>query len=99
MKLFLFICMVIPLSLLAEGGLPNQPYIYVEGKAAIEKTADLVTLRFDYVARNTDQIKANREAETKSIKILALLDDRKIAEKDVIASDVRSEPQYERDES
>lgn len=99
MKLLFLIWMVIPVSLLAEGGLPNQPYIYVEGQAEIEKPADVVTLRFDYVARNTDQIKANREAQSRTEKILALLDDRKIAQKDVIASEIKSEPQYEREEA
>lgn len=49
MKLFLFAPLSLPLSVLAEGGLPNQPYIYVEGKAEIQKPADMVTLRFDLV--------------------------------------------------
>src|SRR5437870_13427576 len=35
MKLFLFAFVILPISVLAEGGLPNQPYIYVEGKAEI----------------------------------------------------------------
>jgi hypothetical protein len=38
MKRFFFFSLVIfPLSLFAEGGLPDKPYIYVEGKAEIEK--------------------------------------------------------------
>jgi len=47
MKLVLLACLCLPLSLFAQGGLPDKPYIYVEGKAEIEKPADMVTLRFD----------------------------------------------------
>lgn len=98
-KLVLLACVSLPLSLLAEGGLPDKPYIYVEGKAEIEKPADMVTLRFDLVARNPDQNKANQEVQAKANKIFALLKERKIAENDVIASDLKSEPQYEEKES
>lgn len=95
MKAVLFFVLALPLSVLAEGGLPNQPYIYVQGNAAIEKAADLVTLRFDLVARNAEQLKANREVQSKAIRILASLNERKIPEKDVVAGDIRSEPEYE----
>jgi uncharacterized protein YggE len=93
-KLVLLACASLPLSVFAQGGLPDKPYIYVEGKAEIEKPADMVTLRFDLVARNPDQPKANQEVQAKANKILALLKERKIAENDVIAADIRSEPQY-----
>ena len=99
MKLFLFVLLSLPLSVLADGGLPNQPYIYVQGRAEIEKPADIVILRFNLVARDADQAKANREVQTNAAKILALFDSRKIAAKDVIAEDLRSEPQYENDEN
>src|SRR5438552_17930722 len=99
MKLFPFVLLSLPLSLFADGGLPNQPYIYVEGKAEIEKPADMVTLRFDLVARNPDQAKANQEVQAKANKIFALLKERKIAENDVVASDLKSEPQYKEKES
>jgi uncharacterized protein YggE len=88
----------LPVCVLADGGLPNQPYIYAEGKAEIEKPADIVTLRFDLVARAADQGKANQEVQTKAAKILGLLNSKKVAEKDVIASDLRSEPEYEETE-
>ncbi|MEY2558261.1 MAG: uncharacterized protein QOE34_1686 [Verrucomicrobiota bacterium] len=91
-------CLALPASLFAEGGLPNQPYIYVEGKAEIEKPADMVTLRFDLVARNLDQPKANQEVQAKANKIFALLKERKIAEIDVIAADLKSEPLYSKEE-
>jgi uncharacterized protein YggE len=74
------------------------PYLYVEGKAEIEKPADTVTLRFDLVARNADQTKANQEVQTKANKIFALLKERKIGENDVIAADLKSEPQYQNEE-
>jgi uncharacterized protein YggE len=86
------------MTLLAQGGLPSQPYLYVEGKAEIEKPADMVTLRFDLVARNADQAKANQEVQTKANKIFALLKERKIGENDVIAADLKSEPQYQNEE-
>lgn len=70
MKLLLIVPLLLPLRLLAEAGLPDKPYIYVEGKAEIEKAPELVTLRFDLVARNADQAKANQEVQTKAGKIL-----------------------------
>lgn len=97
MKLLL-LSLVLPLTVLAQGGLPSQPYLYVEGKAEIEKPADIVTLRFELVARNADQTKANQEVQAKAVKILALLDEKKIAKSDTIASDLKSEPQYENED-
>lgn len=98
MKLPLLLCLVLPMTVLGEGGLPSQPYLYVEGRAEIEKPANIVTLRFDLVARNADQSKANQEVQAKAIKILALLDEKKIAKTDAIASDLKSEPQYENED-
>ena len=48
-----------PSLVLAEGGLPDKPYIYVEGTAEIQKPADIVTLRFEIVCRAPNQPKAN----------------------------------------
>jgi uncharacterized protein YggE len=94
-KLVLLACVSLPLSVLAQGGLPDKPYIYVESKAEIEKPADMVTLRFDLVARNPDQAKANQEVQAKANKILAMMKERRIADNDVIAGDIKSAPQYE----
>src|SRR2546427_1425090 len=99
MKLFLFVLLALPLSLLADGGLPSQPYIYVEGKAEIQKPADIVTLRFDLVGRAPDQAKANEEVQAKAVKIFGLLNSRKITATDVIAADLKSEPEYEETDS
>src|SRR5438132_1566960 len=55
MKLFLFVLLTLPLSVFADGGLPTQPYIYVQGTAEIQKPADMVTLRFEVVARAADE--------------------------------------------
>jgi uncharacterized protein YggE len=86
----------LPVTLLAEGGgLPSQPYIYVQGKAEIEKPANTVALRFNLVARNADQAKANQQVQSNAAKILGLLNARKIAQNDVIAADLTSEPEYE----
>jgi uncharacterized protein len=94
-RLILLACLGLPLRLFAQGGLPDKPYIYVEGKAEVEKPADMVKLRFGLVARNADQTKANQEIQTKATKIPGLLDGQKIAKTDVDATDLRSEPQYE----
>lgn len=99
MKKLLFLgCIGLPLSVFAQNGLPDKPYIYVEGRAEIEKPADMATLRFDLVARNADQAKANQEVQTKANKIFALLNEKKIAQSDVVASDIKSEPQFEKNE-
>jgi uncharacterized protein YggE len=88
----------LPLSAFAGGGLPSAPYIYVAGKAEIEKPADTITLRFDLVGRAPEQPKANGDVQTKANKIFALIKDHKIADSDVIAEDIRSEPEFERDD-
>jgi uncharacterized protein len=95
MKLFLFALLSLPLSVLADGGLPNQPYIYVQGTAEVEKPADLAMLRFDVVARAADRVKANQEAQANAAKVFALLNSKKIAENDVVAQDLKSEPEFE----
>jgi uncharacterized protein len=100
MKRFLFFSLVLfPVSLFAEGGLPDKPYIYVEGKAEIEKPADIVTMRFDVVARGPDVAKANTETQTKAAKIFDLLKRYKIPDNDVIAESLRSEPEFENEQS
>jgi uncharacterized protein YggE len=98
-RLLLSLLLIVPISLFAEGGLPDKPYIYVQGKAEVKKTADIVTMRFDLVGRATDQPKANADVQSKANKIFALLKERKIADNDVIAEDLRSEPEYEQDEN
>ncbi|MDQ3197993.1 MAG: SIMPL domain-containing protein [Verrucomicrobiota bacterium] len=97
MKALLFALLFLPPALLAQSGLPTQSYVYVEGKAELEKSPDLVTLRFNLVTRDADQTKANQEVQTKALKIFAMLDDRKIGKNDVIAGDLRSEPQFQQE--
>ena len=100
MKRFLFLpLLVLPIAAFAEGGLPDKPYIYVRGEAEIEKSADMAMLRFDIVARAPEESKASDEAQTKANKIFALLKERKIADGDVIAESLRSEPQFENEEN
>jgi uncharacterized protein len=99
MKRFLFVLLSLPLSALADGGLPNQPYIYVEGKAEIEKPADIAILTFDLVVRAADLPKANEQLQSQANKIFALLHDRKISENDVIAENLTSEPEFEQEET
>lgn len=85
-----------PLCLLAEGGLPTQPYIYVEGKAEVEKPADMVTLRFEVSAMQSDQGAANKLVQAQANKVFALIKAAEVQDKDVIAADLESEAEYER---
>ncbi len=98
-RLLFFSLLILPISLFAEGGLPDKPYIYVEGTAEIQKAADMVTLRFDVVGRAPDQSKANQDVQTKANKIFDLLKNAKIADIDIIAEDLRSEPEFEQQEN
>jgi uncharacterized protein YggE len=93
--LLLSLLLVLPTSLFAEGGVPDKPYIYVVGKAEMQKSPDVVTLKFDLVGRAPEQAKANEDVQSKANKIFALLKERKIADNDVIAEDLRSEPEFE----
>jgi uncharacterized protein YggE len=98
MKLFLLFSLVIlPISVFAASGLPDKPYIYVQGKAEIRKPAEVVTLKLDLVGRAPDQSKANEDVQSKANKIFALLKERKIADDDVIAEDLRSEPEFDQE--
>ena len=98
-KLALLVYLGLPLSLFSQGGLPDKPYIYVEGKADTEKPADMVGVSFNLVARNPDQGKANQDVQAKASKIFALLNERKIAQNDVTAGNAKSEPEFESEES
>jgi uncharacterized protein YggE len=98
-KLALLVCGSLPLSVFAQGGLPDKPYIYVEGRAEIEKPADTVTLHFDLVGRNPEQAKANQEVQAKASRILTLLKDKKIGQNDVVTADIQSQPEFESEET
>jgi uncharacterized protein YggE len=95
MKALLLALVGLPGILLDDGGLPGQPYLYVQGQGEIQRPSDLVTLRFDVVARNSDQTRANQEVQAKASKILTMLEQRKVAQSDIVASDLRSEPQFQ----
>lgn len=95
---FLLVLLSLPVCALAEGGLPTQPYIYVEGKATIEKPADIVTLSFELSAVEADQAAANKLVQAQAAKVFALLKSSKIDDKDVVASDLQAEAEYEESE-
>ena len=90
---------ILPISAFAGSGLPDKPYIYVEGQATIEKPADEASIHFTVVAHNPDQVKANQEVQQKVAKLLTLLEQRKVAKSDVIAENLHSEPEYEHEEN
>lgn len=89
MNRFFLALFSLPISVLAEGGLSDRPHIYVEGRAEIQKPADMLTLKFDLVGSAPDQAKAS--------KVFAMLKERKVANSDVIAENIRTEPQFEQD--
>ena len=95
MKIVVYLLLLHPISVLAQGGLPTQPYIYVEGKADVEKPADMATLRFEIVARHADEKKANADVQAKANAVFELAKSRGISNDDVIAQTLRSEPQFE----
>lgn len=99
MKIAFCTLALLPLSLLAQTGLPGQPYIYVQGKAEIEKPADMVTLRFNVIGRAPTERKANAEAQEKANKVFDLVKTGKITNDDVIAETVLSEPQFQSEEN
>jgi uncharacterized protein YggE len=95
---------LVPLTVIAAEvttltGLPNQPFLYVEGTAKIEKAPDIISLDFNVEGRNAEQGKANQEVQAKAKKVFALLKEAKIEDRDVVAQDLQSEAEYERDES
>ncbi len=99
MKAIFLALLIVPVSLFAQGGLPDRPYIYVQGKGEIEKPADMVTLRFSLIARDPDQAKANQQVQANATKVFAMLDGRKIAKNDVVAEDLTSAAEYEESET
>ena len=99
MKRFLpFSLLIIPISVFADGGLPDKPYIYVKGVAGDAKAADVVVLRFDLVARAPDQPKANAEVQARSAKVFGLLREKKVTDNDIIGEQIRSETDFEQTE-
>ena len=96
MKHFLLLSLLVdPISVFAGGGLPDKPYIYIEGTAEIQKAADIVTLRFEVVCRAPRQPKANEQLQAGATKVFGVLNESKITEPDVIAETIRTGPEFE----
>jgi uncharacterized protein YggE len=99
MKRFLFPLLLLPILAFADGGLPDKPYIYVEGTAEIQKPADIVTLGFELVFRAADQTKANQQLQAGGTKVFGVLKESKINDTDVIAESIRTGPEFEQSAS
>jgi uncharacterized protein YggE len=107
MKTFIFCAFAfVPLTAVAVSsevaglaGLPSHPFLYVEGRAEIEKQPNFISLRFDISGRNADEGKANQEVQAKAKKVFALLKEAKVEDRDVVAQDVQSDAEFERDEA
>src|SRR5690242_15975743 len=98
MRISLLTLLFVPLIAFADGGLPTSPYIYVVGSAEAKKPADMVNIRFQVVGREVDHLKANEQLQTKSAKVLALLDSRKVDKGDLLAYGISSQPVFEQEQ-
>jgi uncharacterized protein YggE len=98
MKPLFALLLFFPLFAWAEAGLPTQPYIYVEGRAEVEKPADMVTLQFVLSFVNLDLAAANKLTQAQANKVFALLKDSGVPDADVIASDLEAEEEREEPE-
>jgi len=97
MKFFATIFLLgLSISVSADG-LPTQPYIYAEGSADVEKPADYVRLSFRVTAENAERSKANDAVQADVRKAMSLLKNAKIKESDIIAQNLTTEPDYEKD--
>lgn len=82
-------------SLTFADGLPTVPYLYVQGSAEVEKKADMVSLRFKLSEADKEVAAANKAVQVQAAKVFELLKATGIADEDVIADTIRSEPEYE----
>jgi uncharacterized protein YggE len=95
MKTFLALFIALTSFALADG-LPTEPYLFVQAGADVEKKADSVSLAFTLSATDADSVaKANAAVQTQAGKVFALLKAGGIADEDIIASDIRSDDEYE----
>jgi uncharacterized protein YggE len=100
MKPFLLLSLLlVPSFVVAGDGLPDKPYIYIEGKAEIQKPPDTVTLRFELVFRAADQPKANEQLQAGATRIFSLLKESKIIDTDIMAESIRTGPEFEQSAS
>ena len=88
-RLLLLIYLWFPLCVFAEGGLPDRPYIYVEGVGKMQREADTVRLRFTLNSLDQKLNAATKKVQDKANKVFALLDNEKIAQKDVVSESIQ----------
>lgn len=99
--LFLTTLLLISLSaptklLLAETfPLPDQAHIIANGYGAIEKTPDLVTLRFNVSAKAESLTAAKKIVDNIVAKAIEAATQNSVDEDDIIASKLNAYPQYE----
>lgn len=99
MKRFLFLpLLMLPIAAFAESGLPDKPYIYVQGSAESEKAPDIVTLTFDLIGHAPQRSKANDDVQSRAAKVFDMLAKLKISKDDTIADDFRTEEEFEESE-
>jgi uncharacterized protein YggE len=98
MKMLLIIFFALTPTLLfaeANAGLPDKPYIYVQGSAEAQKAPDIVTLNFDLIGHAPLRAKANDDVQSRAAKVFDMLAKLKISKDDTIADDIRTEEEFE----
>jgi uncharacterized protein YggE len=101
MKMFLIIFFALTPTLLfaqANAGLPDKPYIYVQGSAEAQKAPDIATLNFDLIGHAPQRAKANDDVQSRAGKVFDMLAKVKISKDDTIADDIRTEEEFEESE-
>lgn len=85
---------LLPLSALASG-LPDSPYLYVQGSAVESIAPDAVTLNFELSATATDLVTARGELAEKSAALHETLRRLALVENALVAHDITWRPEYD----
>ena len=81
----------------AAASLPNVPHFYVQGTGKITVVPDTAKISFSITTRDKDLIKAKKEADTLSAKVIKIAKDYRLDKKDISASElyIQRETQYD----
>lgn len=84
-------------SAVRAAGLPDAPYVYAIGSASREVAADQVTLSFALVERSKDAKVASALVEDGAKKVMGILREFGVTDKDIAAASVSTRPRYDDD--
>lgn len=77
------------------GGLPTTPYIYVQGAAEERVDPDQLTLNFNIIATDKDQVQAKTLVTGKSASVFKLLEQLAITDEAIVAQAISVTENYE----